>query len=461
MTDPLFELDEAGLATLRDGLLSATLDRIFAAHPFYRRRFAELGIARSSLRGTADLPRLPVTSKAEYMAAPDAFRLDGTDAPTEDEAVTWDVMYTTGSTAKPTPFVSTGYDFLNILALNRNMMRIRAVTAEDSILNLFPLTRYPHGAFTRAMHAAAAFGIPVTAAMPGRASERRPELGQRLDEVVATAVRVQPTILWGVPSYLRKLLGRAEELGASLPRVRLVFVTGEGFGEEARAGLLALLRRLGAPDPRISVSYGATEMQGGMVECAAGFGYHNPAPDQFLFEAVDPLTHQPVPDGEEGLLLLTHLDRRGTVMLRYSLGDVARMTRQRCPHCGALTERLTTVPRRVDGLVKIKGMLVNPLVLVDAISAEPGVAEFQALVDKADPADPLSADVLRIRIVPASTGEAGLARRLAAAVQAAIGVTPVIEPTTNADPLLAGRGWKAKPLLDRREAAGRKEGVLF
>ena len=38
-----------------------------------------------------------------------------------------------------------------------------------------------------------------------------------------------------------------------------------------------------------------------------------------------------VADGEEGLILLTHLDRRGTVMLRYALGDVARLTRGALP----------------------------------------------------------------------------------------------------------------------------------
>ena len=197
-------------------------------------------------------------------------------------------MYTTGSTGDPTPFTSTSYDFLNILAVNRNMLRLRGVKGDDVVLNLFPLTRYPHGAFARAMNAAAAYNIPVVAAMPGSPSERHPNLGNRMDEVCALAGRSNATILWGVPSYMRKMFGRAEELGVRLQSVRLVFVTGEGFGEEARRDLVERLKRLGAPDPRISVSYGATEMQGGMVECAPGAGYHNPAPLQFHFEAVDP-----------------------------------------------------------------------------------------------------------------------------------------------------------------------------
>ena len=199
------------------------------------------------------------------------------------------------------------------------------------------------------------------------------------------------------------------------------------------------------------MSYGATEMQGGLVECTHGSGYHNPAPDQFLFEAVDPVSHQPVTDGNEGLILLTHLDRRGTVMLRYALGDVARLTRQQCPHCGALTERITSQPRRVDDLVKIKGMLVNPQALVDAVLGEATLLDFQAVVDKENPDDPLSMDRLRLRIVPAAGADAALDAKLAARVHRAIGVTPTVERTAADDPLLVGRGWKTKPLLDLRK----------
>jgi phenylacetate-coenzyme A ligase PaaK-like adenylate-forming protein len=138
------------------------------------------------------------------------------------------------------------------------------------------------------------------------------------------------------------------------------------------------------------------------------------------------------------------------VLLRYALGDVARLTRERCPHCGALTERLTSLPRRVDGLLKIKGMLVNPQALVDAV-LEPALLDFQAVVDKENPDDPLSMDRLRLRIVPAVGADAALDGALALRVQRAIGVTPVVERTVADDPLLVGRGWKTKPILDLRK----------
>lgn len=450
-TDILFDLDAKALVALREARLAATLDRVFAAHPHYRRAFAAAGLHRADLTALSDIARLPVTIKAEYIRDPASFQLGAEGAADDEETVVWDIMYTTGSSGAPTPFVSTAYDFVNILALNRNMLRLRGVNAADSILNLFPLTKYPHGAFARVLHAASSLNIPVISAMPGRENARRPELNNSLDEVVAIAARTRPTILWGVPSYIRRMIGRAEEMNVRIPAVRLVFVTGEGFGEEARSDLIERLKRLGATAPWISVSYGATEMQGGMVECAHGAGYHNPAPDQYLFEAVDPDSKQPVPDGEEGLILLTHLDRRGTVMLRYALGDVARLTRDKCPHCGALTERIVSMPRRVDDLVKIKGMLVNPQSLVEAVLGEPTLLDFQAIVDKENPSDPLSMDRLRLLVVAAADADTALDRSLAARVQRAIGVTPEVERTEAGDPLLAGRGWKVKPLLDLRK----------
>jgi phenylacetate-CoA ligase len=451
VTDILFGLDAKALVALREARLAATLDRVFAAHPHYRRTFAAAGIHRADIAALSDIARLPVTAKADYIRDPASFQLGPEGAADDEETVVWDIMYTSGSSGAPTPFVSTAYDFINILALNRNMLRLRGVTSADSILNLFPLTKYPHGAFARVLHAASSLNIPVISAMPGRANARRPELNNGLDEVVVLASRARATILWGVPSYIRRMVGRAEDMNVRLPTVRLVFVTGEGFGEEARSDLIERLKRLGAAAPWISVSYGATEMQGGMVECAHGSGYHNPAPDQFLFEAVDPDTRQPVPDGDEGLLLLTHLDRRGTVLLRYALGDVARLMRDKCPYCGALTERIISMPRRVDDLVKIKGMLVNPQALIESVLGEPALLDFQAIVDKEDPSDPLSMDRLRLRVVAAAGADATLERNLAVRVQRAVGVTPEVERTEAGDPLLARRGWKVKPLLDLRK----------
>ena len=67
-----------------------------------------------------------------------------------------------------------------------------------------------------------------------------------------------------------------------------------------------------------------------------------------------------------------------------------------------------TLPRRADALVKIKGMLVNPQALVDAVQGEAELLDFLAVVEKENPAEPLSMDRLRLCIVAAAGAGAAL-----------------------------------------------------
>jgi phenylacetate-coenzyme A ligase PaaK-like adenylate-forming protein len=436
------------IEAVQEAKFAETMDLVAKGHPYYRELLSRNGLSRADFRGLSDLPKLPITRKDDYMRAPDRFRLGISDLPEEMRAV-WDVMYTTGSTTgQPTPFVSTSFDFFRILDLHRNMLALRAVRPDDVIANLFPVTIWPHGAFIRTLHAAASMNLRVVAALPGNPSPHF-VLGSALDEVVRTIERSRATVLWGVPSYVRRVVARAEELGADFRPVRLAFVTGEGMPEAVRNDLTAAMRRIGSAAAWVSISYGSTETQGGLVECAPGSGYHNPAPDQFYFEVVDPDTHRPVEDGVPGLVLLTHLQRRGTLLMRYALGDISVQSHAQCPHCGAWTDRLVAMPRRADALVKIKGMLVNPDVLVQAAQAELGARDYQFIIGRTTPDSPLATDTLVLKL-STDTHDQNLATRLAEAIKRATGVTPEVEfvsPGAIAD---SAGAWKTKRVIDTR-----------
>jgi phenylacetate-CoA ligase len=437
MNDLLFS-DRAAIEAAQQANFAEMLDLLVTRHPYYRPKLESL-----KLKALDDLPELPVTRKADFMREPERFVLESEGLP-EEMRVVWDVMHTTGSTTgKPTPFVSTAFDFYRILELHRNMMRLRRVRPDDVIANLFPLTRQPHGAFIRVLHAAAAMNLRVVSALPGDPSPYF-TLGNKTDEVVRIVERSRATILWGVPSYVRRVLARAEELGADFKSLRLAFVTGEGVSETARGELTKAMRRAGRPDAWVSISYGSTETQGGLVECAPGSGYHNPAPEQFYLEVVDAETLAPLPDGASGLVLLTHLRRRGTVLARYALGDISTLTHDRCPHCGAWTDRLVAMPRRVDALLKIKGTLVNPALLVEAAEGLLGGREFQFVITKEDV---LSSDALTLNVC--GTGDGQISSRLADTVKAATGLTPEVRFVTDIDP--SAGAWKRKRIVDQRQ----------
>ncbi len=434
------------IEAVQEANFSKTMALVHQRHPYYRILLGEMGLGRDEFATLSDLARLPVTTKHVYTSKPGSFRLDTNGLPESSRAL-WDVMHTTGTTAgRPTPFYSTTYDFYRILSIQEGMMRIRGVGAGDSIANLFPLTVWPHGAFNRVLHAAAAMKIPVVSAMPGNPSEDFRH-GSRLDEVVHGIERGRPTILWGVSGYLLRVLRRAEELGSDFSSVHFVFVTGETTSENMRTDMVERLCRLGAPDVFVSISYGATELQGGLVECAPGSGFHNPAPDQFYIEITDPETGRPLEDGEPGLVLISHLDRRGTLLLRYSLGDMSVLSREPCPICGSETDRLIMAPVRIDSLFKIKGMLVNPDVIRDVLATQSAIREYRIEIDKENPADSLSPDCLRILI---DTSRPDIGPEITRRIKSAIGILPVVELATDLAGPGTGQLLKSPGVVDRR-----------
>lgn len=54
------------------------------------------GLRAIAPRRLADLAKLPVTTKANYIGEPDAFVLGAAGAADEAETIVWDIMYTTG-----------------------------------------------------------------------------------------------------------------------------------------------------------------------------------------------------------------------------------------------------------------------------------------------------------------------------------------------------------------------------
>ena len=176
--------------------------------------------------------------------------------------------------------------------------------------------------------------------------------------------------------------------------------------------------------------------------------FHNPAPDQFFIEIVDPETHKRVPDGERGLVLLSHMDRRGTVLLRYALGDISALAPGPCPYCGSETDRLIVTPTRVDLLFKIKGTLVNPALIEDVLLADASISEYQIVIDRENPADALSPDRLILRVSGAARGELA---EIANSIKSAIGVTPVVSLEDEEAIYAAGNTLKSRRLIDLRK----------
>lgn len=160
------------------------------------------------------------------------------------------------------------------------------------------------------------------------------------------------TVLAGNPSHALKLI----EAGCPVPRV--FFAGGEAF-----SGNETLYRRVreAMPGTLLIDSYSLSEclpVARTFPGDAGGAGVH--VFDELLYaEVIDPDTGLPVPEGERGELVLTHLKKELQPLVRYRTGDLTVLERTAPVH-----GRTVALPRvvfgRVDSMVKIKGVKVYP-----------------------------------------------------------------------------------------------------
>ncbi len=416
-------------------------------HAFYQRQWANAGIDPRDVASVDDIEKLPLTSKHDLMADPDSFRLRVPDLPLHERAI-WEVLHTTGSTGDPTPIYSTTHDYHAYLLQSRRVAEISGITDRDVIANLFPLTPAPMGAFVRASANAFAAGAAIVSALGG-APHGDFGVHRSLDDAVRMVERHHATLLWGVTSFVRRVLVRAAELSADFSSVRMCAVTGEASSPAMRAELRARMRALNTRDCLVFDRYGSTEA-GGFAQCREDGDWHNPAPDLLYVETVDPDTGAAMPDGARGALAITHLDRRGTVLLRFLVGDTVAVERAPCPHCGRTGDRIVGPVVRTKDLVKVKGMLINPDVLLATLPELGGMDEFQVVARRENPADPFSMDELVVRVATRVEDRDGLARTIIDRTAAAVGVRPRVEFVTAAEIYDPARQAKVRRFVDAR-----------
>jgi len=445
----LLRQPQAKIRALQDRLLRETIELCYRSHPYYSKLMRREGIEPRHIQDCDDLKRLPPTSKHDFLADPDAFRVNPEDLPLE-QGTLWKVIYTTGTTSgKPAPIYVAAHDHFAYLYVCSARQELIGLNSADRLANLFPLTSFPMGAYARAPDEIAAVGASIFFAQTGRSDTSFP-VHRTLDEAVQAIERHRATVLWGIAGFVRRVLMRAQERSADFSSVRMIMITGEASSSAMRDDLRHRMRRLRCADTRITNRYGSTEQGASMVECQDGAGFHSLAPDQVFHEVVDPQTGERLADGQTGMLAFTHLMRRGTLFLRYQVGDVVSLTNQTCPHCGRTSLRITSQPVRSGDIVKIKGTLVNLQVLKERLDRFPALDEYQIVVQPVNADDPFSMDelVIRIAVTPGDADDVGI--RITEETTKLVQVRPRIETAARDDiydPLVAA---KPKRVLDRR-----------
>jgi phenylacetate-CoA ligase len=242
--------------------------------------------------------------------------------------------------------------------------------ADDLVVNASGYHLTPLGAMFE--EAARALGATVVPAGVGS-----------LDLQVRACVDLSATAYIGLPSYLKALLEKADELAlAGSLRLERAYVIAEPLPPSLRAWL----------EQRVAVvrqGYGTAEAGNLGYECERKEGFH--VPDDALVQVCDLATGRALWGGEEGQVVVT-LFRTDYPLVRLGTGDLSAFLTEPC-ECGRLTPRLAGWLGRVGEAVKVRGMFLHPRQIRAALADVPGLAAYRFVVERAEHRDELRCEV--------------------------------------------------------------------
>jgi phenylacetate-CoA ligase len=81
--------------------------------------------------------------------------------------------------------------------------------------------------------------------------------------------------------------------------------------------------------------------------------------DSYIVEIIDPNTGEQLPDGEDGELVITHINREAMPIIRYRTRDLTRIIPEQC-ECGRTHRRIERIMGRTDDMIIVGGVNVFP-----------------------------------------------------------------------------------------------------
>ncbi len=359
--DPEIEtMDRERLEALQLRRLKNQLKRCYQGSEFYRRKFKEAGIKPEDIRSLNDVIYLPMVTKPELREEQQTYPPFGryTLAPPK----TWAELHpSTGTTGAPVNTIWSFNDVKNISHWTARTMWTFGVRPGDIIQNGFSYGLWVAGMSTHyAARELGCFVIPIGAAMTER----------QIDYLLNPG----STVLLCTPSYALHIAERLKQRGISPEDIRLRIGC---FGGEAGAEVPATREKI---EKGLGIEaydyFGLAEIGPTIAsECSYKAGIHW-VEDHLLIEIIHPETKKPCNPGEVGVLVITHLTKEATPMVRYWTNDLAILDKKKC-RCGRTHARsVGGILGRADDMIIYKGAKFYP------VQVEKVVRNFTQLSDE-------------------------------------------------------------------------------
>lgn len=334
--------------------------------PYYR---DDPRYAGGPLRTLTDLARLPVLDKQVLREQPlERMLADGVDL---DDCLSFQ---TSGSTGRRVRIVhdQDSHDY-HMAACVRRFMATGRYLPTDRLSHIRP------------------FAPPARMFERFKLFRRHVILSHRpMREIKEELLANRPKVLIGYPVHLRALLRALtpEEMAELRRTLRIVMTESELLLPEHRK---LFAEQFGAP---VFDEYSAFEVLNVTYDCRHGRAHLGE--DRIYCEVVDD-NGIPLPDGEQGHVVVTAFLERAMPLVRYNLGDIGLIEPGRC-RCGRRfrTLRLTT-GRSNDYVTLPSGERLYPDAFLHLAATHPGVSECFVHQD--------AEGLVRVHVVP--TDEAG------------------------------------------------------
>ncbi|MCQ8180325.1 AMP-binding protein [Methylomonas sp. SURF-1] len=200
---------------------------------------------------------------------------------------------------------------------------------------------------------------------------------EKVDGFIRQLQRIKPKMLFGYPSALAHIASRAEQTGVRVDGlgVKVAFVTSERLYDHQREKIESVF---GCP---VANGYGGRDAGFIAHQCPQG-GMHITAED-IIVEIVDK-DGKPLPKGELGEIVVTHLATRDFPFIRYRTGDMGILSEKICG-CGRGLPLLEEIQgRTTDFVVALDGTILHGLALIYVLRDLEGVEAFKITQESLD-----------------------------------------------------------------------------
>jgi phenylacetate-CoA ligase len=387
------------------------IEKVYQHVPYYKEQMDKLGLSPRDIQSPADLVKLPFLDKATISANFDRLK--------SDIAGPLSRFNTGGSSGQPLIFLLGNERVSHDVAEKWRATRWWDVDIGDKEI--------------------VAWGSPIELGAQDRVRLIRDKLfrselipafdltEEKILQFIEQIRTTRPKMLFGYPSVFDLLAKTARKKGIQMDNlgIKVAFVTSERLYPYQRENIESVF---GAP---VANGYGGRDAGFIAHQCPKG-GMHLSFED-IVVEIIDPQGN-PLPAGESGEIVVTHLGTSEFPFIRYRTGDIAVMSDKQC-ECGRGLPMLESIEgRSTDFVVAADGKILHGLSLIYILRDMPQVDAFKIIQE--------SQQLTRVQVV-SKTGEVDEQMRdtIVQGFQARLGETVdvQIEPVTDIEPEKSGK----------------------